>query len=142
MRGWLSSAGSGPHTWMLSSATSTAWITLKKITPKKVTSKKIEPQQRKGRQGEKNDLSRSVHAGPGQRGAGTKGRREVDAHSRQRAAPRTGKSLGGAYRPGASARVGALRCRWEPGRGWKHCEAHLGGNAHVVRSKSDASGGS
>ena len=26
MPGWLSSAGSGPLTWMLSNATSTAWI--------------------------------------------------------------------------------------------------------------------
>src|SRR5690348_14033913 len=134
MPGWPSSAGSGPHTWMLSNAISTAWITLKKIKPKK-----IKPQQRKGRQGEKNDLSRSIHAGPGQRGAGTKERREVDAHSRQRTAPFAGKSLGGAYRPGASARVGTLRCRWEPGCGWKHGDAHLGGNAHVVRNKSDAS---
>ncbi|MFZ0595039.1 MAG: hypothetical protein WAM39_31550 [Bryobacteraceae bacterium] len=37
-----------------------------------------------------------------------KGRREVDAHSRQRTAPLAGESLAGAYRPGASARVGAL----------------------------------
>ena len=41
-------------------------------------------------------------------GADTKGRREVDADSRQRTAPLAGKSLAGAYRPGASARVGAL----------------------------------
>ena len=33
---------------------------------------------------------------------------EVDLHSRQRTAPLAGKSLAGAYRPGASARVGAL----------------------------------
>src|SRR5215472_3535180 len=52
--------------------------------------------------------SRAVRAGPGPRGGGTKGRREVDAHSRQRTAPLAGKSLAGAYRPGASARVGAL----------------------------------
>ena len=37
MPGWLRSAGSGPLTWMLSNATSTAWIN---------------PHQRKGRQGE------------------------------------------------------------------------------------------
>ena len=37
-----------------------------------------------------------------------KGRREVDAHSRPRTAPLAGKSLAGAYRPGASARVGSL----------------------------------
>ena len=49
-----------------------------------------------------------VHTGSRQRGAGTKGRREVDADSRQRTAPLAGKSLAGAYRPGASARVGAL----------------------------------
>jgi hypothetical protein len=51
---------------------------------------------------------REQHTGSGQRGAGTKGRREVDAHSRQRTAPLAGKSLAGAYRPGASERVGAL----------------------------------
>src|SRR6184192_724149 len=54
------------------------------------------------------DRSRAVYTGSGQRGAGTKGRREVDAHSRQRTAPLAGKSLAGAYRPGASARVGSL----------------------------------
>ncbi len=69
---------------------------------------KDQPHQKKGRQGEEDDRSRSVHTGSGQRGAGTKGRREVDAHSRQRTAPLAGKSLAGAYRPGASARVGAL----------------------------------
>jgi len=36
----------------------------------------------------------------------------------------TGKSLAGAYRPRASARVGALCCRWEPGYGWNG-ESHL-----------------
>src|SRR3989449_4690381 len=43
------------------------------------------------------DRSRAVRTGSGQRGAGTKGRREVDAHSRQRTAPLAGKSLAGAY---------------------------------------------
>ena len=52
--------------------------------------------------------SRAVQNGSGQRGAGTKGRREVHAHSRQRTAPLAGKSLAGAYRPNASARVGSL----------------------------------
>src|SRR5712691_10511488 len=100
---------------MLSNATSTAWITW------------INRQhQRKGRQGEEDDRSRAVRTGSGQRGAGTKGRREVDAHSRQRTAPLAGKSLAGAYRPGASARVGSLRRRWESGYGWNG-EAHLGG---------------
>ena len=60
------------------------------------------------RKEEEDDRSRAVHTGSGQRGAGAKGRREVDAHSRQRTAPLAGKSLAGAYRPGASARVGAL----------------------------------
>ncbi len=46
--------------------------------------------------------------GSGQRGAGAEGRRKVDAHSRQRTAPPAGKSLAGANRPGASARVGSL----------------------------------
>src|SRR5437667_122518 len=54
------------------------------------------------------DRSRAIRTGSGQRGAGTKGRREVDADSRQRAAPLAGKSLAVAYRAGASARVGAL----------------------------------
>ena len=46
--------------------------------------------------------------GPASGARGTEGRREVDAHSRQRTAPLAGKSLAGANRPGASARVGAL----------------------------------
>src|SRR5229473_3874275 len=105
---------------MLSNATSTAWIN---------------QHQRKGRQGE-DDRSRAVHTGSGQRGAGTKGpgtegRRQVDAHSRQRTAPLAGKSLAGAYRPGASARMGALRRRWEPGYGW-NAESYRGGNAHAA----------
>ena len=50
----------------------------------------------------------AVHTGSGQRGADTKGRREVDARSGQRTAPLAGKSLAGADRPGASARVGSL----------------------------------
>src|SRR6266699_3164985 len=72
MPGWLRSDGCGPPTWMLSNATSTAWI---------------DQRQRKGRQGEESDRSRAVHTRSGQRGAGTEGRREVDAHSRQGTAP-------------------------------------------------------
>src|SRR5438067_12104899 len=102
---------------MLSNATSTTWIN---------------QHQRKGRQGEDDERSRAVLTGSGQRGAGTKGRREVDARSRQRTAPLAGKSLAGAYRPGASARVGALRRRWEPREGWNHGEAHHGRSAHVA----------
>src|SRR5438132_12236950 len=98
MPGWLRSVGPGPLTWMLSNATSTAWIN---------------QHERKGRQGEEGDRSRAVRTGSGQRGAGTKGRRDVDAHSRQRAGPLAGRSLAGAHRPGASARVDALRRRWE-----------------------------
>src|SRR6266480_2922646 len=65
---------------MLSNATSTAWIN---------------QHQRKGRQGEEeDDRSLAVRTGSGQRRAGTKGRREVDARSRQRIAPLAGKSLG------------------------------------------------
>src|SRR5579864_2550619 len=122
MPGWLRSAGSGLLTWMLSNATSTTWIN---------------PHQRKGRQGEENDRSRAVHTGSGQWGADTKGRREVDAHSRQRAAPLAGKSLAGAYQSGASARVGSLRRRWEPGYGWSHGEAHHGGSAHPARYRNN-----
>src|SRR5437016_9574687 len=118
---------------MLSNATSTAWI----------VNSMDHQHQRKGRQGKEDDRSRAVRTGSGQRGAGTKGpgtngRREVDAHSRQRTAPPAGKSLAGAHRPGASARVGALRRRWEPGYGWNG-ESHLGGNAAGFRNKSDAS---
>src|SRR6266702_656674 len=93
------------------------------------------------RVGGQDDRSRAVHTGSGQRGAGTKGRRQVDAHSRERTAPLTGKSLASAYRPGAAARVGALRRRWEPGYGWNHGEAHRGRSAHAARyrNKSDAS---
>src|SRR5262245_58547153 len=64
----------------------------------------INQHQRKGRRGEEDDRSRAVHTGACQRGAGTKGRREVDAYSRQRTAPLAGKSLAGDNRPGASAR--------------------------------------
>src|SRR5216683_4054377 len=45
MPGWSSSAGSGPLTWMLSNATSTAWIN---------------QHQRKGRQGE-DDAAQTVN---------------------------------------------------------------------------------
>src|SRR5205807_3606124 len=112
---------------MLSNATSTTWIN---------------QHERKGRQGEEGDRSRAVRTGSGQRGAGTKGRREVDAHSRQRAAPLAGKSLAGANRPGAAARVGTLRRRWEPGYGWNHGESHHGGSARAARyrNQSDARG--
>src|SRR5437879_7836207 len=106
---------------MLSNATSTAWITW-------ISQHQRKARKRKKRQGEEDDRSRAIHTGSGQRGAGTKGRREVDAHSRQRTAPPAGKTLAGAHRPGASARVGALRRRWEPGYGWNG-ESHLGGNA-------------
>src|ERR1700731_3117559 len=111
---------------MLSNATSTAWI---------------DQHQRKGRQGEEDDRSRAVHTGSGQRSADTKGRREVDAHSRQRAAPLAGKSLAGTYRPGAFARVGSLGSRWEPGYAWNHGEAHHRESAHAAgfRNNSDAS---
>src|SRR3989441_13030806 len=108
---------------MPSNVTSTAWINQHK---------------RKGRQGEEDDRWRAVRTGSGQRGAGTTGRREVDAHSRQRTAPPAGKSLAGANRPGAAARAGALRRRWEPGYGWNG-ESHLGWNAAGFRNKSDAS---
>src|SRR5438445_7671825 len=119
MPGWLRSVGSGPITWMLSNATSTAWI--------------YQHERKKRRQGEGDDRSRAVRTGSGQRGAGTKGRGEVDAHSRERTAPLAGKSLAGAHRPGASARVGALCDRRQPGYGW-NSEAHLGRNAHADRN--------
>jgi len=64
--------------------------------------------------------ARAIHAGSVLRGADSKDGGEVDAHSRQRTAPLAGKSLAGAYRPGASARVGlplkpmGAWVRWEP----------------------------
>src|SRR5581483_9579727 len=85
-----------------------------------------------------NDRSRPVRTGSRRRGAGTKGRREVDPYSGERNAPLTGKSLAGADRPGAPARVGALRGRGQSGDGWTR-EAQLGGNAAGYRNKSDAS---
>src|SRR5437588_11922279 len=107
---------------MLSNATSTTWIN---------------QHERKGRQGEEGDRSRAVRTRSGQRGADTKGRREVDAHFRQRTAPPAGKGLAGANRSSASARVGALRRRWEPGYGWHHGEAHHGGSAHGARYRNN-----
>ena len=55
-----------------------------------------------------------VRAGPRRRRRGPKGRREVDARSRPGAAPSAGEGLAGADRPGAAARVGAVRRRSEP----------------------------
>ena len=83
----------------------------------------------------------AVHTGSGPRGAGTKGRREVDSGSRQRTAPLAGKSLAGSDRTGASARVGAIRRGWKPGYSGKHSEAHDGGSTRATRDrdKSDAS---
>src|SRR6266446_5519772 len=106
---------------MLSSATSTAWINR---------------HQRNGRHGEEDDRSLAIRTGSSQRGTGTKGRREVDARSRQRAAPLAGKSLAGANRSGAAPRMGALRRRWEPWYGWNHGEAHHGGSARAARYRS------
>ena len=54
------------------------------------------------------ERARAVRTGSGYRSAGTKGRREVDSHPRQRTTPLAGESLAGADRPCASARVGAL----------------------------------
>src|SRR5438046_7149859 len=66
------------------------------------------PKRETRKKGEEDDRSRAVHTGSGQRRGGAEGRRKVDAHSRQRTAPLAGKSLAGAYRPSASARVGSL----------------------------------
>src|SRR5207237_9072047 len=123
--GWLRSGASGPRTWTLSNATSTAWINQR---------------ERKGRQGEEDDYrSRAVHTRSCQR-AGTKGGRELDARSRQRTASLAGKSLAGANRPGATARVGALRSRSEPGYRRNNGETCHGRSAHAVRvrNQSDA----
>jgi hypothetical protein len=98
---------------MLANATSTAWIN---------------QHERKGDKEKKMTDREQYTPGP-PRGASTKGRRKVDSHSRQTTAPLAGKiwqSL-----TGASARVGALRSRWEPG-GWNHGESHPGGNADAL----------
>src|SRR4029453_2031354 len=125
MPGWRSSVGSGPPTSMRSSATSIACT---------------HPHERRRSQGERDDPSRGVRTGPGQRGAGTEGRGEVDARPRQGAAPFAGEGLAGPHRPGAPARVGALRGRRQPGRGGNR-EPHLGGTAHSNRDQGEASRG-
>src|SRR5258708_19718283 len=81
---------------MLSNATSTTWIN---------------QHQRKGKQGEENDRSRSVHTGSGQRRGRAEGRRKVDAHSGQRTAPLAGKTLGAAYHADASPRPPSFSTR-------------------------------
>src|SRR5580704_2891554 len=111
---------------MLSNATSTAWIN--------------QPE-RKENEEKRNDRSRAVHTGSRQRGAGTKRWRELDAYSRQSTAPPAGKSLGGANRPGASSRVGALRSRRNPGYGWNQGESHHGGSAHAAGFRNDREAG-
>src|SRR5580704_4029867 len=58
-----------------------------------------------GLAGEIDDRRRAIRARSRQLSAGTERWREVDAHSRPRNAPRAGESLGGAYRPGATARM-------------------------------------
>src|SRR5579859_6934282 len=90
---------------------------------------------------QRDDQSRAVLTGSGKRCASTKRRREMDAHSRQGAAPLSRKSLASANRPGASARVGALRRRWKSGYGWSHGEAHHRGSPRAPRHRdnSDAS---
>src|SRR5215472_12900859 len=109
---------------MLSSATSTAWMS---------------QHQRKGRREKDNDRSRAVLARSRKRSTGAESRgREVDAHSRPRAATFAGESLGGADRSGASARVGTFRRRCESWFGWNG-ETYLGGNANSSRDTSDAS---
>jgi hypothetical protein len=52
--------------------------------------------------------------------------------------PLAGKSLARAYRPGATATVGSLRSRWEPGYGWNHGEAHHGGSANAAGLRNDS----
>src|SRR5260370_24895565 len=98
-------------------------------------------QERKESEEKRNDRSRAVPTGCRQRGAGTKRWRELEANSRQRTAPLAGKSLGGANRPGASTRVGALRSRWNPGYGWNQGEADRGGSANAAgfRNNREAS---
>src|ERR1700739_1429087 len=96
MHGWLPSVGFGRLTRMLLSAT---------LPHGSVDTNEKEAVEKK------NDRSRAIHTRSGQRGASNQGwctKRQVDAHSRQRTPPLAGKSLAGAYRPCAPARVGAL----------------------------------
>src|SRR5438094_163856 len=82
-------------------------------------------------------LARDVGRGPADR----PGRSELDAGPDPARRGRARAGHPGADRPGAAARVGALRRRWEPGYGWNHGEAHHGGSAHAARyrNNSDAS---
>ena len=68
-----------------------------------------------------------------------KGQGKVDAHSRPRSAPLAGKSLAGAYRPGASARVGSLCGRWELGYGWNTVKLTWVGTPSAAGNNSDTS---
>src|ERR1700733_6329431 len=86
-----------------------------------------------------NDRTSAVRTRSRQSSAGSERRRaEGDAHSRSRPAALAGKSLGGADRPGAVARVGSLCDRWEPGCGW-NSEGYMGGKSRADRNKRDAS---
>src|SRR6476646_8470808 len=93
---------------------------------------------RKGRQGDGDDRSRSLHTGARQWRAGSKRRRQVDARSRPRTAPFAEEGLAGADRPGAAARVGPLRRRSESRYGWNRREAHDSGSADAARDRNDS----
>ncbi len=79
--------------------------------------------------------------GPASGRRGTKGRREVDARSRPRTAPPARKGLAGAHRPRASARMGSVRRRREPGCRGHRGKAHHGGGADAasIRDPREAS---
>lgn len=55
----------------------------------------------------------------------------MDARSRETPTPSAGKSLARAYRAGASARVGAVRCLWGS-RQRRNGDRHLGGIDHTA----------
>ena len=73
-------------------------------------------------------------------GRRSKGRREVDARSRQGTAPLAGKVWQALTDPRICA-SGRPSTPMEPGDGWQHGEAHHGGSAHAARDRnnSDAS---
>src|SRR6202035_1582119 len=94
----------GPPMQMLLNATSIKWIN---------------QQERKGRQGEKDERSRSVLTGSRPRRGGAKGRRAVDASPRQRTAPLAGKRSG---RRSPTQRICASGLPLKPIEAWGRLE--------------------
>ena len=79
--------------------------------------------------------------GPAGRGRGTKGRREVDAHSRPRTAPPAGEGLAGADRSGAAVASGRPSTPIGAWDGVEAGEAHDGGSADAARHRDHGDAG-